>query len=134
LLVAWITMVALVIYQMPALTGAAQAMPLSVSSESTAAVDATVPCDAMDQAADQSIAGTAVLPDAGIPCCATPGDPKSGNHTCPLMGGCYSMCVSITPMAAEVQEIARVAEHTLSFDEAGTPHAIPPLQRPPKHF
>jgi hypothetical protein len=131
LLVAWVTMVALVIYQMPVFTGAAQAMPLSASA---AAVDVTVPCDAMEQAADQSMAGTSAISDAGMPCCATatPGDQKSGNHACPLMGGCFSMCVSITPMAAEVQGIERVAEHTLSFDEVGTPHAIPPLQRPPK--
>ena len=133
LLIAWVTMVALVIYQMPAFTGTAQAMPLSPSAM---AEDITVPCDAIDQAAGQGMAGTSAMPDPGMPCCATapPDDQKSGNHACPLMGGCFSMCVSITPMAAEVQGIERAAEHTLSFDEVGTPHAIPPLQRPPKHL
>ena len=125
LLVAWVTMIALVIYQMPAFTGAAQAMPMSAS---TAALDDAAPCDDMGQATDQSM-------DAGMPCCATtPGSQMPGDHACPLMGGCFSMCVSITPLAAEVQGIERVAEHTLSFDEVGTPHAIPPLQRPPKHL
>jgi hypothetical protein len=132
LLIAWVTMVALVIYQMPAFAGAAQAMPMAAS---TVALDGAAPCDDMGQATDQSMAGTSAMPDTGMPCCATtPGSQTPGDHACPLMGGCFSMCVSITPLAAEVQGIERVAEHTLSFDEVGTPHAIPPLQRPPKHL
>jgi hypothetical protein len=132
LLVAWVTMVALVIYQMPAFTGAAQAMPMSAS---TAALDVAAPCDDMGQATDRSLAPAPAMPDTGMPCCATTPDSQTpGDHACPLMGGCFSMCVSITPLAAEVQGIERVAEHTLSFDEVGTPHAIPPLQRPPKHL
>jgi hypothetical protein len=134
LLIAWVTMVALVIYQMPAFTGAAQAMPMSAS---TAALDGAAPCDDIGHATspDQSLAGATAMPDAGMPCCATaPGSQTRGDHACPLMGGCFSMCVSITPLATEVQGIERVAEHTLSFDEVGTPHAIPPLQRPPKHL
>jgi hypothetical protein len=135
LLIAWVTMVALVIYQMPAFTGAAQAMPMSAS---TAALDGAAPCDDMGHATspNQSMAGTSAMPDTGMPCCATttPGSQTRGDHACPLMGGCFSMCASITPLAAEVQEVARVAEHTLFFDEVGTPHAIPPLQRPPKHL
>jgi hypothetical protein len=133
LLIAWVALIALVIYQMPAFTGSAQAMPLSPSA---VVEDVAVPCAAMDQAAGQDMAGTSATPDSGMPCCATttPDDQKSSTHTCPLMGGCFSMCVSITPMAAEVQEIDRIRESTLSFDEMGTPHAIPPLQRPPKHL
>jgi hypothetical protein len=135
LLIAWVTMVALVIYQMPAFTGAAQAMPMPMSA-SAAALDVVAPCDDMGQATDQGRAGTSAMPDTGMPCCATttPGSQTRGDHACPLMGGCFSMCASITPLAAEVQEVARVAEHTLFFDEVGTPHAIPPLQRPPKHL
>src|SRR4051794_20804670 len=81
LLVAWIPMIALVIYQMPAFTGAAQAMPMPAS---TAASDLMAPCDDMDQATDQdqSMAGMSAMPDTGMPCCAAaaPGTPKSGNH------------------------------------------------------
>ena len=129
LLVAWVTMIALVIYQMPAFAGAAQAMSMPASS---AALDVAAPCDDMGQTTVESMAGASAMPDTGMPCCATtPGSQKSGDHACPLMGGCFSMCVSITPLAVEVQGVERVAEHTLSFDEAGTPHAIPPPHRPP---
>jgi hypothetical protein len=132
LLVAWVTMVALVIYQMPAFAGTAQAMPMSAS---TAALDVAAPCDDMGQATDQGMAVAPAMPDTAMPCCATTPDSQTrGDHACPLMGGCFSMCASITPLAAAVQVVARVAEHTLSFDEVGTPHAIPPLQRPPKHL
>ena len=63
LLIAWVTMVALVIYQMPAFTGAAQAMPMAAS---TAALDGAAPCADMGHATspDQSMAGTSAVPDA----------------------------------------------------------------------
>ena len=133
LLVAWVTMVALVIYQMPVFAGVAQAMPMSAS---TVALDVTAPCDDMGQATDESMAGTTAMPDAGMPCCdtATPYTQKRGDHSCPLMGGCFSMCASITPVVAGVQKAERVTEHTNVFDDVGTARLVPPLQRPPKHL
>jgi len=129
LLVAWVTMIALVIYQMPAFAGAAQAMPVPASS---AALDVAAPCDDMGQTTDQSMAGASAMPDTGMPCCATtPGSQKSGDHACPLMGGCFSMCVSITPLAARVQVTERATEHLRFVDDVGVPHAIPPPHRPP---
>jgi hypothetical protein len=135
LLVVWVTMVALVIYQMPAFAGAAQAMPMPMSA-STAASNVGAPCDGMGQATDQSMASTTAIPEAGMPCCdtATPDTRKSGDHSCPLMGGCFSMCASIAPMVAGIQVLERVAEHVPPFDDVGTSHLIPPLQRPPKHL
>lgn len=131
LLAAWITVIALVIYQMPAFPGAAQAMPMSPS---TVALDVTAPCEDMGQATDESMATTML--DAAMPCCdtATPHPQKRGDHSCPLMGGCFSMCVSITPVEAGVHVAERVTEHTLFFDDVGTARLIPPLQRPPKHL
>lgn len=68
LLIAWVALIALDIYQMPAFTGSAQAMPLSPSS---VVEDVAAPCAAMDQAAGQDRAGTSATPDSRMPCCAT---------------------------------------------------------------
>jgi hypothetical protein len=130
LLLAWVTIVALVIYQMPAFTGTVQAMPMPASA---AVSDAMDPCDETNPATDASMAGTTAMPHAGMPCCGTssPDSKKGNDHACPLMGGCFSMCVSITPMAAGVQVTERVAEHLCFVDDVGIPFAMPPPHRPP---
>ncbi|MDR6775604.1 hypothetical protein [Azospirillum sp. BE72] len=135
LLVVWVTMVALVIYQMPAFAGAAQAMPMPMAA-SAAMAEVGAPCDGMGQTTDQGMAGIAAAPDRGMPCCDTssPDTGMSVDHSCPLMGGCFSMCASIAPLVSGVLVTERVAEHVLPFDDVGTPHSISPLRRPPKHL
>lgn len=131
LLVVWLTMVAIVIYQMPAFAGAAQAMPMAASASVS---DVGAPCDAMGPATDESKTGTAAMPDAGMPCCKTSSSDAGmgGDHACPLMGGCFSMCVSIAPPVTRVQAIEQVAERLGFVDDAGVHFSVPPLQRPPK--
>lgn len=131
LLVVWLTMVAIVIYQMPAFAWAVQAMPVAASAVMS---NVSAPCDVMGPTADENWTGTTAMLDAGMPCCKTSSSDAGmgGDHACPLMGGCFSMCVSIVPPVTSVQMIERVAERLGFVDDAGVHFSVPPLQRPPK--
>ena len=110
----WFTMIASIIYQMPALAGAAQAMPMSASAVVS---DIVAPCNNMGQAESTSI-------DSG----------EVSDHSCPLMGGCFSMCASITPKVAGFRVTERLTERLGLIDDVGIRHSVRPLQRPPKYL
>lgn len=129
----WFTMIASIIYQMPALAGAAQAMPMSASAVVS---DIVAPCNNMGQAESTGIARTSAMPDALMPCCdMSPLDSgEVSDHSCPLMGGCFSMCASITPKVAGFRVTERLTERLGLVDDVGIRHSVPPLQRPPKYL
>ncbi|KAA0686141.1 MULTISPECIES: hypothetical protein [Azospirillum] len=133
LLVFWVVMVALVIYQMPAFAGTSLAMPMPMAAMASA-VEEAAPCDTTDHASDKNMPGMVALPDAGMPCCNTSDAQGIDEDSCPLMGGCFSMCASTMPTATDVRAAGRVAEHLLFADKAQAPQSVPPLQRPPRHL
>ena len=135
LLVVWFTMAALVVYQMPALGGVAQAVPMPMPA-SAAVLDIEIPCNDMGQAVDTTKASASAVPHSATSCW-DPSSLDSGeiiDHSCPLMGGCFSMCASITPRFASFRVAERLMEHLGFIDDIGAPHSVPPLQRPPKYL
>jgi hypothetical protein len=56
------------------------------------------------------------------------------DHSCQLMGGCFSMCASITPKVAGFRVTERLRERLGLIDDVGILHSVPPLQRPPKYL